>query len=133
MLYFKNTTYIQTVRIPASGPKAGGTIVLELVNVINRGAPVTVSSDQSVRLVDADGRPVLDADGLQIILADMAATSTLYYVFDVALPEGVTEGEYEYKATVGDTVISCGLAYIGEPKASVTQYDNTVQYEQYRS
>ena len=133
MLYFKNTTYIQTVRIPASGPRVPGVIALELVNVINRGAPVTVSSDQAVRLVDADGRPVLDADGLQIILADVAATTRLYYVLDVALPEGITEGEYEYKATAGGEVISCGLAYIGEPKASVKQYDNTVQYEQYRS
>lgn len=131
MIYLQKTNFVQTVRIPANGVKESGVVTLELRNTIDRGPGVTVASDQSVRLVDADGRPVVDADGLQIILADVAATTALYYVISVAIPETMPEGEYEYTARVGDTVVSCGLAIVGDPKATVTSYDKPVQYEQY--
>lgn len=133
MIYLQKSKYVQTVRIPANGVKVSGVVTLEMRNTIDRGPGVTVASDQAVRLVDADGRPVVDADGLQIILADVAATTALYYVISVAIPETMTEGEYEYTARVGDTVVSCGLAIVGERKASVTSYSNSVQYEQYNA
>lgn len=133
MLYIKNTTDTQVVRIPASGPKADGIVTLELLNVINRGPALVFEFDQAVYLVDADGKYVHDADDRQVAVAAQGDASRLYYVVNVELPEDVTEGEYEYMASAGGELISCGLAYIGEPKASVKQYDNTVQYEQYRS
>ena len=133
MLYIKNTTDTQVVRIPASGPKADGIVTLEMLNVINRGPALVFEFDQAVYLVDADGTLVHDSDDRQIVVVASGDESRLYYVVNVALPEGVTEGEYEYLATIGGELISCGLAYVGEPKPSVRQYDNTIQYEQYRS
>lgn len=131
MIYLQKNNFVQTIRIPANGVKESGVVTLEMRNTIDRGPGVTVASDQRVRLVDADGNPVLDADGLHIILADVAATTALYYVISVAIPETMPEGEYEYTARVGDTVVSCGLAIVGDPKAAVTSYDKPVQYEQY--
>lgn len=132
MLYLKHTTDTQVVRIPASAPKAGGIVTLEMVNTIDRGPAHTFDFDQAVYLVDADGAYVHDADDLQIAVAAVADTSRLYYVVNVALPEGMPKGEYEYKASAGGEVISCGLAIVGEPKATRVAYENTVTYEQYR-
>lgn len=133
MLYFKNTTDAQIVRIPASGPKADGIVTLRMVNTINRGDEHIFTFDQAVYLVDADGALVHDVDDRQVTVAAVADTSRLYYVLNVALSDDMPEGEYEYTATAGGEVISCGLAIVGEPKPSTVNYANTVQYEQYRS
>lgn len=138
MLYFKNTTDAQIVRIPANGPKAGGNITLELVNVINRGQGYTLTFTPSSyvygRLITAEDEFFHDSDDRQVyVRIPVEDTSRIYYFGAVTLPAGMPEGEYEYTAAAGGEVISCGLAYIGEPKPSVTQYDNTIQYEQYRS
>lgn len=132
MIYLSNTTDVQVVRIPASGPKADGIVTLELVNTIDKGEPLVMEFDQAVYLVDADGAFVHDADDRQVAVAAVGDTSRLYYVVNVALPEDVTPGEYEYKASAGGSVFSCGLAIVGDPKASVVRYDKPVQYEQYR-
>lgn len=132
MLYLKNTTETQVVRIPASAPKAGGVVTLEMVNTINRGDPLVFDFDQAVYLADADGRLVHDADDLQVVVAAQGDASRLYYVVNVELSEDVTEGEYEYTASVDGETVSCGLAIVGDPVAAVTSYDKPVQYEQYR-
>ena len=132
MLYLKATTDPQVVRIPASAPKAGGVVTLEMVNTIDRGPALVFDFDQAVYLADSDGKLVHDADDLQIVVADRGDSLRLYYVLTVELPEGVTEGEYEYKATVDGDIVSCGLAIVGDPKAAVSSYDKPVQYEQYR-
>lgn len=133
MIYLRNTTETQRVRIPASGPKAGGIVTLEMVNTIDRGEAYVFDFDQSVYLVDADGAFVHDADDLQIAVADRGDASRLYYVVNVTLPGGMPEGEYEYKATAGGEVISSGVAILGEPAPSVKSYDKPVQYEQYNA
>lgn len=133
MIYLKNTTDTQVVRIPASGPKVDGVVTLEMVNTIDRGPAFVFEFDQAVYLVDADGAYVHDADDLQVVVMAAADTSRLYYVVNVTLPEDVTPGEYEYRASAGGETISCGLAIVGDPKARVTSYDNHQQYEQYKS
>lgn len=133
MIYLRNTTETQRVRIPASGPKAGGIVTLEMVNTIDRGEAYVFDFDQAVYLADANGDLVHDADDLQIAVADRGDSSRLYYVLTVTLPEGIPEGEYEYKATAGGEVISCGLAIVGEPAPAVESYDKPVQYEQYNA
>ena len=55
MIYLKNTTDTQVVRIPASGPKVDGVVTLEMVNTIDRGPAFVFEFDQAVYLVDADG------------------------------------------------------------------------------
>lgn len=133
MLYFKKTTDAQIVRIPASGQKTDGTVTLRMVNTINRGEAHVFSFDQAVYLVDADGAYVHDADDRQVAVAAVADTSRLYYVLNVALTDDMPEGEYEYTATAGGEVVSCGLAVVGEPKPGTVKYANTVHYEQYRN
>lgn len=131
MIYLKNTTDTQVVRIPVSGPKAGGVVTLEMVSTINKGEAHVFDFDQAVYLADADGALVHDSDDLQIVVAATADTSRLYYVVNVSLPEDFQPGEYEYTASVGGEVVSCGLAVVGDPKAAVTSYDKPIQYEQY--
>lgn len=131
MIYIKNITDTQVVRIPASGPKADGVVTLALVNTINKGEAYTFDFDQAVYLADADGALVHDSDDLQIVVAAVADTSRLYYVVNVELPADFQPGEYEYTASAGGEVVSCGLAIVGEPGAAVTTYDKPVQYEQY--
>ena len=131
MIYLKNTTDQQVVRIPASLSKLGGTVTLEMVNTIDRGLALVMTFDQAVYLVDSEGAYVHDADDRQVVVAMQGDASRLYYVLNVSLPEDVTPGEYEYKASVDGTPVSCGLAIVGEPRAAVTSYDNSVQYEQY--
>ena len=132
MLYLKATTDPQVVRIPASAPKAGGVVTLEMVNTIDRGPALVFDFDQSVYLADSDGKLVHDVDDLQVVVAEKGDASRLYYVVNVELSEDVTPGEYEYRATVDGETVSCGLAIVGDPKAAVTSYDNSIQYEQYR-
>jgi hypothetical protein len=132
MIYLKNTTDPQVVRIPVSLPKLDGIVTLRLVNTIDRGPAVDSDFDQAVYLVDALGAYVHDADGKQVAVADIGDTSRLYYVLNVVLPDDMPEGEYEYTATVGDVTVSCGLAILGERETDTEQYENTVTYEQYR-
>ena len=131
MIYLKQTTESQVVRIPASAPKAGGVVTLEMVNTIDRGPALVFDFDQAVYLVDSEGAFVHDADDLQVAVYATGDTSRLYYVVNVVLPEDVTPGEYEYTASAGGEVVSCGLAIVGEPKAAVKEYDKLTQYEQY--
>jgi hypothetical protein len=67
-----------------------------------------------------------------VVVAAQGDASRLYYVVNVELSEDVTEGEYEYTASVDGDVVSCGLAIVGDPEPSVTSYDNSITYEQYR-
>lgn len=138
MIYLKNTTDTQLVRILANGPKADGEIVLRMVNTINRGPgsrlDVTRGRDAYVPLVGAEDAYIHDANDFQVYVRDVALdNSRTYYQGTVELPAGIPDGEYEYTFTVGGVVVSCGLAIVGEPKSRAVQYSNTVQYEQYRS
>jgi len=140
MLYLKNTTRPQTVYIPANGVKTAGALRVYVVNTIDRGPAIELTSDPYVYLVDADGLYVCDALGRQIVLAGSGApgelpnipdNSRLYYAFGVMLPAGMTEGEYEYAAEIDGEVVSTGLLVIGTPDADIDELENTVQYDQY--
>lgn len=136
MIYLDYTTESQTVRIPASAAKIDGTIVLSLINTINRGSAVVDEFDpHGAYLLASDGDYIRDADGLYVLVStayNFDESSRLYYVIQVALPESLPKGEYEYTATVGDEIVSEGLAIVGEMEASVTEYENTISYEQYK-
>lgn len=137
MLYLRNTTDLQTLRIPASGPKVSGKLVISLLNTINRGTPTAVSYDPRYAfLLTKDGKYVQGADGLYIVVAtkyDVRKTSGLYYFARVTLPEGMQEGEYEYTAAIDDEVISVGLLIVGDRTAPIEENKNTVEYEQYNA
>lgn len=53
--------------------------------------------------------------------------SRLNYAFDITLPEGILDGEYTYKLYSDNTVISTGLAQVGDyerPVETTTTYNN---------
>lgn len=132
MLYFANITDKQRVRIPADGAKLRGELTLRMVNVIGGGSGVESVWDPRIYLVDADGRYVHDADGRQIAVGEPDDRTRLYYLADVELPAGIPDGEYNYEATVDGVTVSCGLAFVGDFHAPVTDYNNHLEYEQYR-
>ena len=57
-------------------------------------------------------------------------TSAGYYTFDIVLPDGVPNGEYEYVLMDDDTVLSSGLLVIGE-NFHPGEYNKEISYEQY--
>lgn len=133
MIYLKNISDPQFVRIPVSGPTPEGVITLEMENTINRGGARSFTYDPAIYFVDADGKYFHDADGLQLVVGTVEDGSRLYAVIEITLDAGMPDGEYEYKAIAGGEVLSCGLAIVGDPKARVTSYDNNQRYEQYQS
>lgn len=133
MIYLENITGAQMVYLPASGPKVDGEIVLEMVSNIDRTSLDGISAARVVAFVDADGKFFHDDDGFQFVVPGNDDGSRLYYSVAVELPEGITEGEYEYKASIGDRVVSCGLAIVGDRTAPVEENNNTVEYEQYNA
>lgn len=60
----------------------------------------------------------------------------LYFVeswSDWAVPEGMNEGEYTYtlRLGAGGVVLSEGLLIVGDYKPARTEYEKTIEYEQY--
>lgn len=61
-------------------------------------------------------------------------TSARYYNFDITLPEGIPDGEYEYILQDGEETLSTGIITIqGGVDYHKRQYDKTIQYEQYET
>lgn len=55
-----------------------------------------------------------------------------YFNFNIGLPGGIQEGEYEYTLSQGDDIITSGVLVIGEYAGGATQYNNSeMKYEQY--
>lgn len=61
-------------------------------------------------------------------------TSAGYYTFDITLPDGIPDGEYEYTLRDGDDILSNGVMTIrGKNGVAKEQYDKETEYEQYTS
>lgn len=60
-------------------------------------------------------------------------TSEQFYVFDITLPSGIPDGEYEYSLTDDDVVLSSGLVTIKGNASVPTEYNQDITYEQYES
>ncbi len=50
-------------------------------------------------------------------------TSALFWQFNITLPEGMLEGEYEYNLLDGNTVIARGVLQIGDYTPDKTTYN----------
>jgi hypothetical protein len=138
MIYLKDTTDTQYIRVPANGPKMEGDILLEMENTINRGTPfvltLTPAAFVPARFIVVSDEPFIDSEGRQFVVRAPSPDRSRYYYFcSVQLPADAQPGEYEYRVTIGGEVISCGLAIVGDPTAHVTTYDNNQRYEQYQS
>ena len=103
MIYLKNIFTSRAVLIPKSR-KTEGELVFTIKNTINQ----TVL-EQNVTDIWSLG---------------------LYFKFDIDLPADITPGEYEYFLSDDAGILSTGLLIMGEPSTS-TEYNKTIQYEQY--
>lgn len=88
MVYFKQTSGWQQVRIPASGLEADGIAALSLSSTIS-------------------GEPVAGWD-VEVV------HGTAYHDLRLALPDGMLQGEYVYRLRQGDALVACGVAVVGE-------------------
>lgn len=73
----------------------------------------------------------IDLDPVILDVVDKE-TSRKNYAIDVALPEGMPDGEYEYTLENGGEVLSTGLLVIGKAEES-KQYIKSISYEQYEA
>lgn len=108
MIYLRNTTEVQQVRLPRSrGDKAvGATYRLALTSGVS-GA------------VEFEGE-----------LTDGAELS-FYYQFDLQLPADLPSGEYGYELTRAGETMATGLVAVGDYERKMTEFDKKVRYEQY--
>ena len=109
MIYLKNESAAQMVRIPSSGLGEG------------QEAPVLVLWST------VDNREVYE------LAWAGAQAEPGYLTGTVSLPEGLSDGEYEYRLAEGRQVLSSGVAQVGEyagvpvpPKES-----KTITFKQY--
>lgn len=135
MIYIKNNRNVQTVRIPASGALARGGVRLTLLNTIDRKTYEVYGKRGAgyVKFVDANGKDFHDSANRQFMVSDGSDTGArLYYTVTLRLPVGIPDGEYEYTATAAQRTVSCGLICVGDFRPAVTNYDNPIEYEQYK-
>lgn len=50
--------------------------------------------------------------------------SALFYTFDIALPDGIIDGEYTYELYADDKLVSNGLVQVGDYKAENKEYND---------
>ena len=60
-------------------------------------------------------------------------TSHMYYNIALVLPESIDPGEYNYQLVSGGDILSNGLAIVGEYGRELTEYEKTIEYEQYEN
>ena len=60
-------------------------------------------------------------------------TSARFFTFDISLPEGIPDGEYEYILHDDELVLSTGIIKIQGKADTDKQYDKDIQYEQYET
>ena len=108
MLYLLNKTNAQTILVPRDGNVAAGQLSFTLTSTVDLDTPL-------VAQVSSTGN------------------SSLYFAISVSLPAGIPDGEYEYSLAVTIGVLSRGLLCVGIlPNVSRTDYEKTIEYEQYK-
>lgn len=107
MIYVTNTTDAQAVFFPVS-------YTLEEPGTITFTARSTVDLDTPISAVVID---------LQ--------THDLYYNVSLALPQGLTPGEYEYELASDGVTLSSGVMVLSGGDVPVEEYTQSTTYEQY--
>ena len=108
MIYLQNTQEAQVVYIPRDNRMVTqGDLVFKAKNTIN--------------LVEE----------IDLFVADLQL-SDLYFNLAVILPEGVTDGEYEYELKFEDTILSSGLLVVGD-YTKPDQHNAEIEYKQYET
>lgn len=60
-------------------------------------------------------------------------TSAGFYTFDISLPEGIPDGEYEYILQDEDVVLSTGIIKIQGKVNPDEQFNKDIAYKQYET
>ena len=109
MIYLSNTTEAQAVFVPVSiTMPAPGALTFEMCSTVDLDTPV------------------------QAAVVDLRIHA-LYYDIAVALPEGITPGEYEYTLASDGTVYSRGLLVVSGGQVGKDEYNESIQYEQFEA
>ena len=106
MIYLKNISDAQILMIPRNGGIVTGEMSLVMRNT-------TDQQETTLSVTDLN-------------------TSGLYFNLAVALPGGLSDGEYQYSLKDGNIQVSCGLLYVGDLQ-SPSPYETTITYKQYES
>ena len=111
MIYLQNKTSVQSLIIPnsigASLPVSETRMDFKAKSTID----LAVEVNESVRIM---------------------RTSSQYFDITIALPAGLTNGEYEYFLMYGGVIFSSGLLVIGE-NSKPSEYKKEIEYEQYET
>lgn len=111
MIYLKNKTGEQQVRIPWNGLADGGSDTWPTLKIWS------TTDARTAYDVGWEGCEVEDA---------------LYTIGTVKLPKGLPDGEYEYRFSYDGNVLSSGVCQIGDYKAVPVQKGNTdITFKQY--
>lgn len=105
MIYLNNDSSSQVRFIPRTIRDAVGALSLSVVSTMDKG----------------------NAIELPFVVVKIFSD---YIKMNISLPEGMTEGEYEYALLADSTIVSQGLLVIGD-FSSPTEYNNVIEYEQY--
>lgn len=57
----------------------------------------------------------------------------LYYQFGIMPPEDAANGEYRYSLMQDGVELSGGLLYLVNEREDMVQYENSIEYEQYKN
>ena len=107
MIYLRQTSDEQMVRIPCTGRAPVGAMRLKLTGT------VTLSDIYDAEVTDDGG-------------------SGLYWTFRIALPESASRGEYKYMLTDNSgRTIGSGLAILGEYAPQVEEIPIQVRFDDY--
>ena len=105
MLYMDNITDAQGVSVPLNG-------------TVPSGVPKLVI------------RSTVDLSECAVTVNEYVPGIT-YASMSVILPEGIPDGSYEYRLSVGDATVSQGCLQIGGYDCTRKEYDKEITYMQY--
>lgn len=120
MIYIENTPETQEIQVPVSYKDPQGDEVSYHFRLFS-----TINLKHTDDLLTADG------DDLSLEVVPVMSAGGQYYKFSIELPEGMNAGTYEYLLLHGYSVLSMGVAMVGEFQNQVNQYQKEIEYEQY--
>lgn len=126
MIYIRNIPERQGIYIPVSYKDPAGSELYHflLYNTIN----LTKSVDEILRTADFNND--FNAD-FAVYPEPILSAGGLFYFFTFELPDDMVEGTYEYILMHGDSILSRGVAMVGEFQNQDSQYHKDIEYEQY--
>lgn len=129
MIYIENTLNEQEILIPVSviDSNPEGEHHCMLYNTINLSCPL----EQIIPAVQlGDFNDDFNIDFL-IDTIPILSDGGQYYRIPLVMSQLITEGTHEYVLFNGTTILSRGIAMVGEFKNQDSQYHKDIEYEQY--